>query len=146
VRASFLPSAGMHAATRHPHWANFAHRPADMAVNAQCTSAHRPHVLTPRSQLTEQLTWPAVAMTTGSNVSVERLWWGASSAERLRSRLGRFDLVIAADVVYGATAVAPLLETLRGTLSASGGFLMAHTPRIDPGHVRIRPQTRRRWR
>jgi predicted TPR repeat methyltransferase len=72
-------------------------------------------------------------------VSVELLKWGASSAVALLSRVGRFDLVLAVDVLYSAAAVAPLLAVLLRSLSATGHFLMAHTPRVDPGQVAPKP-------
>jgi hypothetical protein len=66
-------------------------------------------------------------------VSVELLEWGASSAAALLSRVGRFDLVLAVDVLYSAAAVAPLLTVLLRSLSVTDHFLMAHFAACGPG-------------
>ena len=57
-------------------------------------------------------------------MSAERLWWGqhAPFVERHRSSrhddanaVGGFDMVVAADVIYEAAQVAPLVATVRQT-------------------------------
>jgi len=64
-------------------------------------------------------------------VRVRELRWGVASHESalLAEFSGAFDLVVAADVIYDALAVVPLVETVLRLLAPAGTFVLSFTRR-----------------
>jgi SAM-dependent methyltransferase len=64
-------------------------------------------------------------------VRVRELRWGVEShASALFAEFsGAFDLVVAADVIYDALAVIPLVETVQRLLAPAGTFVLSFTRR-----------------
>lgn len=70
------------------------------------------------------------------DADVRPLFWGdPSSLEGFRAaHEARFPVAIAGDVLYKEELIAPLLETVKGVLAASGTFCLCHIPRYTVTH------------
>lgn len=66
-----------------------------------------------------------------TNVVVERLGYGSDSAAGLRGRYGRFDRVVGADIVYSATVIRPIFESVHELLTEDGSFSLGFVDRSE---------------
>ncbi|KAG9444219.1 hypothetical protein H6P81_015559 [Aristolochia fimbriata] len=97
-------------------------------LGAHVTLSDLPHVL-PNLQFNAEANAGVVSASEGGDIRVQALRWG--EAQDVAS-LGRYDLVMAADVVYHDHLFEPLLQTLSWLLlrgGSCGSFLMAHLRR-----------------
>lgn len=67
-----------------------------------------------------------------SNVFCQQLLWGKASSQPFLEQHGTFDVILAADVLYAASIIVPLLETIDMLLSETGVFYLCFKKREVP--------------
>jgi len=66
------------------------------------------------------------------NVSCRQLLWGGDTCEKLLKVEDSFDYIIASDIVYAASIIKPLWETVDTLLTPNGVFVLAFAKRKVP--------------